>query len=756
MLRAACRLLLLLFTVSLSLAVVRAQEPLTPEYRSGQINGYRVSLSFNELLDPSIVPLPQAFEISGYASTVRRVSINGAEVRLTVVPPIPEGADAVLTYTAPTTGGIEAFDKPSNPVASFSTVSRPLSNNTYGPVVTAISIDAGSVVLTFSARVSEDGTLTGSEFRFCTSEFASSDTCAAATAVVVNDTNVTLTVPEGALPADSALWLRYSEGSNGARLVDQDSGVAVEAIAAHPFSTPAAPVVVAPPSLLSAVGDLATVTLTFERALDAASKPALSAFTANGSAPSAAALDGPTITLTLAAALADAETATVSYTPPEMGALQDADGVRVAAFTTPIENRTDSAPVAVSAAIDAGGGSLTITFSEALSEEPLHQPASDAFSISGGSTAITAAEVTGTSLILTLTTGVLQGQTLRIAYTTPAGGPLRDADQGSLSVAGFELEIENNSELRPAPTPLDTGGLVDAYVITLDFSEPLDPDVVPPPTAFVISGHEAQVRAVSVVGAKVLLQLLPPVAPDLFPSISYSPPQSGALESLLKPASEVPAFTRELNNTTSGPVVTAIAVEGSGIALSFSAPLRAKGTISPAAFRICPAADADDDDCAAATTLAVDGAVVTLTARADALPADTEVWLRYSGGSESDHLHDQYNSSAIVPAIAGHPFRTPEATPTPPGVADCHRRRRNGDAHVRPRSRCRLGSHCDCVLIERRGPERGGARRRCGHADAGCAAGRWRGCLGQLYAARGGGAAGRKMASPRPRSRRRS
>ena len=482
-------------------------------------------------------------------------------MRLTIAPPIPEGADAVLTYTAPATGGIEALDKPSNPVASFSTASRPLSNNTYGPVVTAISVDAGSVLLTFSARVSVDGTFTGAEFRLCASEFASADTCPSATAVIANGTIVTLTVPEDALPADSVVWLRYSEGSSGGRLVDQDSGVAVEPIAAHPFSTPAAPVVVAPPSLLSAVGDSATVTLTFERALDAASTPPLSAFTANGSAPSAAVLDGPTVTLTLAAALADGESAAVSYTPPETNALQDTDGVRVAAFSTPIENRTDSAPIAVSAAIDAGGASLTITFTEALSDEPLHQPASDAFSISGGSTAITVAGVTGTSLILTLGPAVLQGETLRIAYTAPSGGALRDADQGGLSVAAFELDIENNSELTPAPTPLVTGGLVDAYVITLDFSEPLDPDVVPPPTAFAISGHDAQVRAVSVVGAKVLLQVLPPIAPDLFPSISYSPAQSGALESLLKPASAVPAFTRELNNTTSGPVVTAIAVE---------------------------------------------------------------------------------------------------------------------------------------------------------------------------------------------------
>ena len=321
--------------------------------------------------------------------------------------------------------------------------------------MTAIAVDAGSVLLTFSARVSVDGTFTGAEFRLCASEFASSDECPSATAVVANGAIVTLSVPEDALPAESVLWLRYFEGSSGARLVDQDSGAAVEAIAAHPFSTPAAPVVVAPPSLLSAVGDSATVTLTFERALDATSKPPVSAFTANGSAPSAVALDGPIVTLTLAAALADGETAAISYTPPETSALQDTDGVRVAAFSTPIENRTDSAPIAVSAAIDASGASLTLTFSEALSEEPLHQPASDAFSISGGSTAITVAGVTGTSLILTLSPGVLQGQTLRIAYTAPAGGALRDADQGGLSVAAFELDIEKQQR---AHAGADTDG----------------------------------------------------------------------------------------------------------------------------------------------------------------------------------------------------------------------------------------------------------------------------------------------------------
>ena len=106
----------------------------------------------------------------------------------------------------------------------------------------------------------------------------------------------------------------------------------------------------------------------------------------------------------------------------------------------------------------------------------MHQPAAEAFSISGGFTAITAAHATGTILVVTLGPGCDTGRdAANRLHPTASGGALRDADQGGLSVAAFELDIENNSELTPAPTPLVTGGLVDAYVITLDFSEPLDP-----------------------------------------------------------------------------------------------------------------------------------------------------------------------------------------------------------------------------------------------------------------------------------------
>ena len=102
---------------------------------------------------------------------------------------------------------------------------------------------------------------------------------------------------------------------------------------------------------------------------------------ANGAAPSEVdARRRSVVTLTLAAALADGEAASVSYTPPEEGALQGAGGIAAAAFTQAVVNRTDRAPVAESGEVNAAGATLTITFSEALSEASDATPAITAFS----------------------------------------------------------------------------------------------------------------------------------------------------------------------------------------------------------------------------------------------------------------------------------------------------------------------------------------------------------------------------------------
>ena len=225
----------------------------------------------------------------------------------------------------------------------------------------------------FSAPLRAKGTISPATFVICPAANTDDDDCAAATMLTVDGAVVTLTAPADALPADTEVWLRYSGGSESDHLHDQyNSSAIVPSIAGHPFRTPeAAPT---PPALLTAIGDGATVTLAFDRDLDAGSVPTVAAFSVNGAAPSQVVLDGAVVTLTLAAALADGEAASIRYTPPEEGALQGAGGIAAAAFTQAVVNRTDRAPVAESGEVNAAGATLTITFSEALSEVERRHP----------------------------------------------------------------------------------------------------------------------------------------------------------------------------------------------------------------------------------------------------------------------------------------------------------------------------------------------------------------------------------------------
>ena len=107
------------------------------------------------------------------------------------------------------------------------------------------------------------------------------------------------------------------------------------------------------PALQDASVDGAKLILTFDRNLDAASVPAGSAFTVtvagSGRTASSVAVDGATVTLTLASAVAYGEAVTVSYARPAANPLVDANRIPAAAFS----GRTvanDTAPVAACAA----------------------------------------------------------------------------------------------------------------------------------------------------------------------------------------------------------------------------------------------------------------------------------------------------------------------------------------------------------------------------------------------------------------------
>ena len=117
--------------------------------------------------------------------------------------------------------------------------------------------------------------------------------------------------------------LDYSPPIDAPRLRDDDQG----ALAVAAFSLLIDNGALGPPKLLSAIADGAAVELTFNRDLDAGATPALAAFSVESSAVIDVTLDAAVVTLTLATALADGEETSVTYTPPNSGALQDAHGI---------------------------------------------------------------------------------------------------------------------------------------------------------------------------------------------------------------------------------------------------------------------------------------------------------------------------------------------------------------------------------------------------------------------------------------------
>ena len=194
------------------------------------------------------------------------------------------------------------------------------------------------------------------------------------------------------------------------------------------------------PTVSSAAVNGTELTVTFSENLAAAASLANSAFTVkktpSGGSEQAVSLTGsPTISgntvmLTLAQAAAHTDTVKVSYAKPTSGSnnkLKDAADNEVASFTDqPVTNDTadDVSPTLVSLA--ASGTRVFLTYDEAL--DPSSVPVANAYRVTanGGNRTVSNVSVDGEIVLLTLTSSVAVGQSVRVRYTKPAANPVQD------------------------------------------------------------------------------------------------------------------------------------------------------------------------------------------------------------------------------------------------------------------------------------------------------------------------------------------
>ena len=289
------------------------------------------------------------------------------------------------------------------------------------------------------------------------------------------------------------------------------------------------------PSLESASVRGTTLTLTFDEALHAGSVPAAIAFTvtrtpAGGRAERVRlaglpALDGATVTLTLAAAVAPGDAVTVGYAAPETNPLRNTGGAPVPDFSEqPADNRTGAPDDATKPELLQGkihGSAVELTFSEAIDGGAL--PAADRFVLSPDLGAVSGVRVSGREMFFTTATASTATQSVSVSIRAPTG--IRDLNGNALGVvAGFALI--NTLATDPGKPALASTSppVVDGAALTLTFDQTLRAVTVPAAGAFTVTvaGKARGVAGVAVDGKTVVLTLASPAANGDVVTVSYA------------------------------------------------------------------------------------------------------------------------------------------------------------------------------------------------------------------------------------------
>ena len=390
---------------------------------------------------------PLAFTVSTDRAGVYRRLSYGADLvwfqakkscaLRSIEPALPATFDTVVTLTASDPDGATA-----QVAITFRTVIHPAPDCL---VLESATVNGAKLRLTYNTGPHAHPSYRPPADSFTVKVGGSEASLAATGAVAVAGRSVILTLA-AAVSAGDAVTVSYT-GSGDQRIENDHSDAAdfVDQPVRNVTGDATAPV------LSRATVRGATLTLTWDEALDPESVPAASAFTVKvgGSAASLAGSDpvavgGSSVVLTLASAVSAGQAVTVSYTPPATGPIRDLAGNGAASLTDQAVANTAGPPELDGATVN--GAALTLTWSEALDEDSV--PAATAFTVkvNGSEVSLAATEpvaVAGAAVTLTLAAPVSADAVVTVSYAVPDDGPLRDVD-GNDAMA-FADEVATNA-----------------------------------------------------------------------------------------------------------------------------------------------------------------------------------------------------------------------------------------------------------------------------------------------------------------------
>ena len=399
--------------------------------------------------------------------------------------------DVRLSYIAP--GAKPIQDLAGNDAADLT--DEAVTNNsldTKPPELLSAEVDGATLILTYNEDLDETSEPATSAYTVSGSH--------SVTGVDVVGKTVELTLNPAVTYEETGITVSYTNPGTSNNPVKDEAGNEAANLTNEPVTnnTPDTD----PPLFEFATVSGATLTLAYDEELKSTSEPVASAFTvsgSNGSHPvTGVNVVGATVVLTLNPAVAFEETGvTVSYTNPGTNPIEDLAGNDADNLTnedvandTPDPDQTG--PVLQTREVN--GAALTLTYNEDLDSTSVPDGGAYTVTVNGSSVAVdNSVTVTGKVVSLTLSTAVVYGDTVTVAYV-PGSNPVRDDSENENNAASFSARsVTNNTPFVDTAPPELVGASVNRATLFLTYDEGLGSSK-PGPGAYTVNVNGADVQ----------------------------------------------------------------------------------------------------------------------------------------------------------------------------------------------------------------------------------------------------------------------
>lgn len=344
-----------------------------------------------------------------------------------------------------------------------------------------------------------------------------------------------------------------------------------------------------PPALLTKVVSTTgtKIVLTYDEQMDSSAVIPSSRFaiTVGGVSKtiSSVTFDGVNVELNLDERIPPSVVVNLTYTDPSVGddtnVIQDVsfnDAASIPSGSITNSSTTEAvAPTLVSGAVNAAGTSLTLTYSEALGATTAP---TTAFTVTygGSSRTPTGISVSGSTVVLTLSPAVQQGQTVTVAYVAPTSN-LATTNTAVQDVAGNDASsflstaiVVSNSSTVDVTAPIFQSAAMsgDKTKVILTYNEALGATTALT-SAFAVTVNTLTrgVSAVAVSGLTVQLTLATAVTDGQTVTVAYTAPASNTLTSnnAIQDTSGNDAITLSVQSVTNVADVTAPGLQSAAV-----------------------------------------------------------------------------------------------------------------------------------------------------------------------------------------------